>query len=100
LTVGDMKLRKKTVVSDEEVDSLLRRLAAKPFDLNNSFSLKVYLITSNQSKGEKQWLLVHFHHIAIDGWAVPIAMDELSELYPFQLVVYYYPFYYIILSCT
>ncbi len=53
-------------------------LAAIPFDLAREWPLRVHL----WQRDEKTWdLLLVLHHIAADGWSMPILARELGEAY-------------------
>lgn len=53
-------------------------LAAQPFDLAREWPLRVHL----WRRGAHTWeLLVVLHHLAGDGWSMPILVRELAEAY-------------------
>ncbi len=51
---------------------------AMPFDLNRDYMLRVKLL---QVSSDEQILVVVMHHIAADGWSMPILVKELGALY-------------------
>lgn len=53
-------------------------LAAQPFDLAHEWPLRVHL----WRRGAHTWdLLLVLHHLAGDGWSMPILVRELAEAY-------------------
>ncbi|MDE9443624.1 amino acid adenylation domain-containing protein, partial [Xenorhabdus bovienii] len=67
--------------SCEEFDALLQTVRAElatPFDLTTEPSLRL----CHYRVAENHYLLMMWHHIAIDGWSINIFMDELAEIYP------------------
>ena len=72
--IGDDIYGADPVILKEKVAELL----GKRFDLSKDHPLRVHLI----SLQEKEYLLVMtMHHIASDGWSMPILVRELGELY-------------------
>ncbi|PHM30481.1 non-ribosomal peptide synthetase [Xenorhabdus innexi] len=64
----------------EDITTLLNTVRAEiatPFDLANTFSLRL----RHYPVGDNHYLLLLWHHIAIDGWSVSIFMAELTEIY-------------------
>jgi amino acid adenylation domain-containing protein/non-ribosomal peptide synthase protein (TIGR01720 family) len=61
-----------------ETDADPNALAAQPFDLAREWPLRVHL----WRRDEKTWdLLLVLHHIAADGWSMPILARELGDAY-------------------
>lgn len=69
-----------TYLQDEPaaLEQLIRSLIDEPFDLSGDYPLRASLIRLDESLG---YLVVTMHHIACDGWSVPIIVRELSALY-------------------
>ncbi|MEQ1965382.1 amino acid adenylation domain-containing protein, partial [Xenorhabdus khoisanae] len=67
--------------------SMVHAEIATPFDLATEPSLRLchYHLINNQLNDkqviDKHYLLMLWHHIAIDGWSIDIFMDELAEIY-------------------
>jgi amino acid adenylation domain-containing protein/non-ribosomal peptide synthase protein (TIGR01720 family) len=61
---------------DETVDCAA--LAAQPFDLASEWPLRLHLWQRSSHTWE---LLVVLHHLAGDGWSMPILVRELAEAY-------------------
>ncbi|MBC8947242.1 amino acid adenylation domain-containing protein [Xenorhabdus indica] len=64
----------------EETHLLLQTVRAElaiPFDLASEPSLRL----RHYQVAEQHYLLMIWHHIAIDGWSVDIFMDELAKIY-------------------
>ncbi|WP_416778066.1 amino acid adenylation domain-containing protein [Xenorhabdus budapestensis] len=64
----------------EGANSLLQTVRAEfaiPFDLTSEPSLRL----RHYQVAEQHYLLMIWHHIAIDGWSVDIFMDELAKIY-------------------
>jgi amino acid adenylation domain-containing protein/non-ribosomal peptide synthase protein (TIGR01720 family) len=61
-----------------ETDAAPNALAAQPFDLAREWPLRVHL----WQRDARTWdLLLVLHHIAADGWSMPILARELGEAY-------------------
>jgi amino acid adenylation domain-containing protein/FkbM family methyltransferase len=65
-------------VIPNEVYGLVLREVRRPFDLANGPILRAFLI---QSAPEQQILVLTMHHIAADGWSMPILLRELATIY-------------------
>ncbi len=66
--------------SCSDMDSLLNTVRTEistPFDLATEPSLRL----CHYQVADKHYLLLLWHHIAIDGWSLDIFMNELAELY-------------------
>ena len=62
----------------QDVADWIRTIINQPFDLSKDSPLRVQLIP----RGKEQYLLVVvLHHIAADGWSLPILMEEWKTLY-------------------
>lgn len=55
----------------------LKEKAGRSFDLSTDYVLRATLLTG----AEEHLLLVVIHHIAADGWSLPVLMTELTALY-------------------
>lgn len=49
-----------------------------PFDLSRDYMLRAYLI---HKSGKSDALCLIIHHIATDGWSMPLLIKELNDLY-------------------
>ncbi|WP_339379120.1 amino acid adenylation domain-containing protein [Xenorhabdus lircayensis] len=86
LLEGNLLLRSQ---SCENIDALLQAVRAElttPFDLTAEPSLRLchYQLETPLTEtqvAEKHYLLIMWHHIAIDGWSIDIFMNELAEIY-------------------
>ncbi|MBE7174331.1 MAG: hypothetical protein INR73_27415, partial [Williamsia sp.] len=56
----------------------IQALIDQPFELARDYMLRAHLL---QLRADSHLLLVTLHHIACDGWSVPIITRELSALY-------------------
>ncbi|SHJ70699.1 non-ribosomal peptide synthetase [Aquimarina spongiae] len=65
-------------LSPEEVDQLITENIQEPFDLSKDHKIRIKAL-----KGKKGYekLIMVIHHIAFDGWSVPIFKNELSLIY-------------------
>ena len=65
-------------VSADEVEAEVARLVSAPFQLNEDLMLRAHVLHC----GPKDWrLVVVIHHIAADGWSIPILFKELEASY-------------------
>jgi amino acid adenylation domain-containing protein len=63
---------------EDTIREQVQRLIQMPFDLSKDHLLRAHIL----SLGEKDRVLVAtVHHIASDGWSMPILIGELKELY-------------------
>ncbi|OEE65939.1 non-ribosomal peptide synthetase [Enterovibrio norvegicus FF-33] len=60
-----------------ELESLIRSLATKKFDLSQTGPVRFALFNN----GETNLLLMTFHHIAFDGWSADIFLKDLAVAY-------------------
>lgn len=61
-----------------EIERLGKAEALQPFDLTHDLMLRVKLL---RLSAESHLLLLAFHHIAVDGWAIDVFVKELIALY-------------------
>lgn len=75
-----MSLVEGSTYQDDEpsLQKLIEKLIAVPFDLAKDFMLRVDLIILSEVSNV---VVVTMHHIASDGWSLPIIVKEVSELY-------------------
>src|SRR5262249_26068926 len=60
------------------LDKYLSRDRAAGFDLKKPPLMRLSLIKTGQQRHKLAW---SFHHILLDGWCLPILMNEMLELY-------------------
>ncbi|WCR21005.1 amino acid adenylation domain-containing protein (plasmid) [Paracoccus alcaliphilus] len=63
---------------EAERDAILTADRNTRFDLKNEPPIRVTLIRENKNKHK---IAITTHHIAIDGWSLPVFLDELFALY-------------------
>lgn len=78
LNEDDWSLQYENITDFAQTQELTDYILSKPFDLTKDFMLKALLI--NQQNSE-HLLFIVIHHIAADGWSMPIFLNELTELY-------------------
>ncbi|MDQ6763418.1 MAG: amino acid adenylation domain-containing protein, partial [Bacteroidota bacterium] len=66
------------VGDNDQLRNRIQQLIKEPFDLSNNYMLRATLITLQNSE---YLLLVTMHHIASDGWSMPIIVREIASLY-------------------
>lgn len=69
------------LTADEQQQKLTAYLASErqqPFDLNKAGLMRCHLIQFDDSSYAFIW---SHHHILLDGWCVPILLDEISQRY-------------------
>lgn len=64
--------------NESEVQNYIEQLTRQPYDLSTDPILRASLISV---KPGEHILGVVLHHIAFDGWSVPILVEEFTELY-------------------
>ncbi len=65
-------------LSDAELDDLARKEILRPFDLTKDAMVRAMLYSREP---ENHNLLIVVHHIAADGWSMPILHQELGAAY-------------------
>ncbi|MCW3113675.1 MAG: amino acid adenylation domain protein, partial [Segetibacter sp.] len=66
-------------VDDKSVlQELIRSLIEAPFNLESDHMLRASLVILSD---QEHLLVVAMHHIASDGWSLPIVVNEVTELY-------------------
>ncbi|WP_448265466.1 amino acid adenylation domain-containing protein [Nostoc sp. DSM 114159] len=65
--------------SEQELEQRVFQEYKQPFDLKNGPIIRVRLFTSSP---DEHILLMSVHHIAGDGWSMPLLMEELIASYP------------------
>ena len=81
LEEGNWRLHLQDVPAHENgewVSKEVTRLISIPFDLAQDHNLRAHLLLLGH---EDHLLVVTQHHIASDGWSIPIMINELTELY-------------------
>lgn len=58
------------------VDELIQETIQEPFHLGTDYPIRAHLI---QESASASLLVLVIHHIAADGWSIPILLRELSE---------------------
>ncbi|WP_162052138.1 non-ribosomal peptide synthetase [Pontibacter pamirensis] len=61
-----------------EMHAFIQETVLHPFDLSRDFMLRAVLVRFSE---QDHLLVVVVHHIAADGWSVPILVNELTRLY-------------------
>ncbi|WP_275363061.1 amino acid adenylation domain-containing protein, partial [Xenorhabdus bovienii] len=74
---GNLVLRSQSCESFDALLQAVRTELATPFDLTAEPGLRL----CHYRVAEHHYLLILWHHIAIDGWSIDIFMDELAEIY-------------------
>jgi amino acid adenylation domain-containing protein len=64
--------------NNAELKAYISKEASKPFNLSQDDMLRAELITTG---ADSYVLLLVLHHIAADGWSMPVLVSELSKLY-------------------
>lgn len=64
------------------LESTIKKLHEKPFDLKVDFMFRATLL--RLVEGEYR-LVITMHHIASDGWSLPIIVNDLTEFYRSQI---------------
>ena len=73
----DFKVESENVTEDQ-ITSIYKEEAAKPFDLQQDELLRVRLLRISENK---HVVLVIMHHIISDGWSIGVFVNELSHCY-------------------
>ncbi|MEO7584343.1 MAG: amino acid adenylation domain-containing protein, partial [Ferruginibacter sp.] len=62
----------------EALHQYLHQLISEPFDLSKDYMLRATLVMLEK---EEAIMVITMHHIASDGWSLPIVVKEVAELY-------------------
>ena len=64
--------------AENQVADFIKMEIERPFDLTQDFMVRARLV---KVKSDEHLLVLVLHHIATDGWSVPIMISELVESY-------------------
>ncbi len=64
-----------------EAERVLRSAVEAPFDLTADHPMRAVLLRHGDSGEAGHTLLLTLHHIAADGWSLPLVYRDLAELY-------------------
>lgn len=78
LSPGKWKLNYIGMVDGLNISAFLQQELSTPFDLSADWMLKAHMIKVAQ---REHILMILIHHIACDGWSVPVLITELKKLY-------------------
>ncbi|PHM65631.1 Amino acid adenylation [Xenorhabdus stockiae] len=73
----DLKITSQSCENMDELLNAARTEIARPFNLTTELSLRL----CHYQVADSHYLLLLWHHIAIDGWSIAIFMAELAEIY-------------------
>ncbi len=68
--------------TEEARKTLISNEVSRAFDLSKDYMLRVKILEASE---DVHTLIVVVHHIAADGWSIPILINELEELYNSEL---------------
>jgi amino acid adenylation domain-containing protein/non-ribosomal peptide synthase protein (TIGR01720 family) len=71
-------LKQSITENETEQKDYISKETARPFDLSQDVMLRAELIQTGQ---HEYVLLLVLHHIAADGWSMPVLVSEFSKLY-------------------
>jgi amino acid adenylation domain-containing protein/non-ribosomal peptide synthase protein (TIGR01720 family) len=76
--VNSWTLKQSRSSNNAALKDYISKEISRPFDLSNDDMLRAELIVT----GEKEFnLLLVLHHIAADGWSMPVLVSEFSSIY-------------------
>ncbi|MGB0525642.1 MAG: amino acid adenylation domain-containing protein, partial [Flammeovirgaceae bacterium] len=64
--------------TSDQLERFIQQQLEKPFNLETDHMLRAHLMECSE---QEHYLLVVIHHIAADGWSLPILMEELNHFY-------------------
>ncbi|WP_459209686.1 non-ribosomal peptide synthase/polyketide synthase [Aquimarina rhabdastrellae] len=65
-------------IEENKVDSYIQKSIKEPFDLANDYMLRAEIL---QVQKDVFYLVIVMHHIASDGWSLPIVINEIQQTY-------------------
>jgi amino acid adenylation domain-containing protein len=65
-------------IQEEEFSDAIQRILSRSFDLSRDLMLRAVLF---EKSAEDHQLLIVVHHIAADGWSMPILQEEIGTAY-------------------
>jgi amino acid adenylation domain-containing protein/non-ribosomal peptide synthase protein (TIGR01720 family) len=68
--------------SQEILNEEIEKVTKTPFDLSNDYMLRASVVSQNNTE---HILILVIHHIASDGWSLPILIKELETIYTQKL---------------
>ncbi|UOE51897.1 amino acid adenylation domain-containing protein [Mucilaginibacter sp. SMC90] len=78
IKASDWTLKQSQSSNQADLKSYISKEVSKPFDLSQDDMLRAELIATGASE---YVLLLVLHHIAADGWSMPVLVSEFSSLY-------------------
>ncbi|MBD3629798.1 non-ribosomal peptide synthetase [Cyclobacterium sp.] len=75
---GNWKLAKSSPIPYEDLHAQIQSMNTAPFDLSRDYMLRAGLLTAGPMEAV---LVITFHHIAFDGWSLPLFLEELADFY-------------------
>ncbi|MGB0521648.1 MAG: amino acid adenylation domain-containing protein [Flammeovirgaceae bacterium] len=78
LSASDWTLTKGKTLSDKEIQTYIQAQLNLPFQLSSDYMMRAELLKVSD---EEQVLFILFHHIACDGWSIPLVAQELQNAY-------------------
>ncbi|MBJ6369615.1 non-ribosomal peptide synthetase, partial [Snuella sedimenti] len=66
------------VFKNTSINEIIDRTISKAFDLSNDYMLRATMVKEND---KSHILIIVLHHIAADGWSLPIVISELETYY-------------------
>ena len=63
--------------TQDDIEILINQEIYKPFNLNKDYPFRVKIIKENT---DQHYMVVVIHHIAADGWSIPILINELKSI--------------------
>ncbi len=78
-SIDEWQLKQATAPADKaSLSSFITTLIRLPFDLSVDYMLRATLIEEGE---QEHVLVVVMHHIASDGWSMPVIVKEVASLY-------------------
>ncbi|WP_108867379.1 non-ribosomal peptide synthetase [Aquimarina aquimarini] len=78
LSASDFAIKERVHTSKNiSIEAYVAKLVQEAFDLSNDFMIRGVLIPNNK----EQVFVITMHHIASDGWSIPIFIKELETCY-------------------
>ena len=77
ISADDFQLNKKEI-TDETLEKSIDTALTIPFDLASDYMLRAHLLPV---QADEHILVLVLHHIASDGWSIPIIVKELEVYY-------------------
>lgn len=83
-TIKDVSTFETSITQDvTEIEAFVQQVVAKPFDLENDFMVRAQVFYAVENEC---YVCFVIHHIAGDGWSLPVFFKDLAQYYQVETI--------------